>query len=746
MVSKIGDPVPRIDGAAKATGAYVYPSDFALEDMLWLRVLRAGRPHARILSIDTKAAEAVPGVVRILTAKDVPGSNRVGILFQDMPVLCEDRVRYEGDAVAIVAAESDAIAYRARELIQVEYKALPVVSDPRAAMEPEAPKVHPNGNIVDQLHFGEEDLTAAFAEADFVFENSYRTGRQAHAFLETESGVAFYDEEGRLTVRVGGQYPQRDQTQIARAFGLRNEQVRVIMPMPGGAFGGKDEITVQGYLALVTLLTGRPSRIILDRDESFLAGIKRHPFHMRYKTACSAQGKLIAAQVELIADTGAYASLGPAVLGLATEHSLGPYRFPQVKVDSYCVYTNNSFAGAFRGFGAVQTAVGIESQMDMMARAVNMDPFAFRRLNGLKMGDRAPLGNILESRSTLNEVLTAAESSSLYRRREEWVTLPPGQDRWKQRGVGVAAAWQGFGLGAGIPDYAVVQVVLDEGGRYRLRTGSIDIGQGNATAFIQIAAHELNCQVADIDLVMGDTLLVPDSGSTNASRTIVVVGSATVRAAQDLREKILAAVAEKLAIEPDRLVLEKTKVRIQNDDRSLPLAQLGPIVGQGNAHMPEAQELSPGIPHKIFGYGAQIALVEVDLLTGEVELLKLESVIDAGKVINRQGVEAQSEGGMVQGIGFALYEDSLVEDGVMVNLTLSTYIIPSISDVPPDLKTTILEYPQEDGPYGAKGVAEIVMTPTAPAILNAVHDATGLRFTQVPLSSEGVMGRISDED
>jgi CO/xanthine dehydrogenase Mo-binding subunit len=743
VVPSIGEPVVRIDGWVKASGAHIYPSDFVVEGMLWLRVLRAHQPHARILSIDTSAAEQVDGVVGVFTAQDVPGSNRVGAVFQDMPVLCEDKVRYVGDAVAIVAAESDEAAYRARDLIRVEYEPLPVVSDPRAAMEPDAPRVHDDGNLVNELHFGRGDLAAAFERADFVFENEYRTSRQAHAFLETEAGVAFYGEDGRLTVRVGGQYPQGDQTQIARALGLRNEDVRVIMPMPGGAFGGKYEITVQGYLALVTLLTKRPCRIMLDRDESFLAGIKRHPFHMRYRTACTAEGQLIAAEVELIADTGAYASVGPAVLSLATEHCLGPYFFPTLKIDSYCVYTNNSFAGAFRGFGVPQVVVGIEQQMDIMARAVGMDPIEFRRRNGLRAGQPAALGNVLDVESSLDQVLEAAESGPIYSQREELVQTG---DRWKRRGVGVAATWQGFGFGAGIPDYAVAQVALDEGGHYQLLVGSVDLGQGNATAFVQIAAHELGCRVGDIELVMGDTLLGPDSGPSVASRSIAVVGSATANAARDLRQKILEAAADELQISPDRLALIGDAVVVEDGDRSLGVAGLGPLLGQGNARMPEAEEIAPGIPHKMFGYGAQVTLVEVDLLTGEVDVLKVHSVIDAGKAINRQGVEAQSEGGIAQGLGYALSEDTLVEDGQILNPRMSTYIIPSISDVPVEIETTILEYPGPAGSYGAKGIGEIVLTPTAAAVLNGVYDATGRRFTRIPLLPERVLGRLSDAD
>jgi len=473
--------------------------------------------------------------------------------------------------------------------------------------------------------------------------------------------------------------------------------------------------------------------------ESFLAGTKRHPFHLHYKTACRADGKLVAAQVELIADTGAYASLGPAVLALATEHALGPYYFPALQIDSYCVYTNNSFAGAFRGFGGPQVAVGLEQQMDMMARAVDMDPVAFRRLNGLQVGQPAALGNIPDSEITLNQVLAELEQGPVYSQRTQLVQ----SDRpWKRRGVGMAAAWQGLGLGAGIPDQAEVRLALDEKGRYRLLVGSVDMGQGNATAFIQMAAHELACQPQDIELVMGDTWLGPDSGSSNASRNIFVIGNATIKAARDLRQKILESAAKELNIRFDRLDLRGALVIVRDRDQAIPLRGLGPLMGQGSARMPEAQPVSPGIPHQVFSYAAQAALVEVDLLTGEIKVLKLHSVIDAGKAINRQGVEAQSEGGLAQGLGYALLEDTLVKDGVMLNPQLSTYIIPSIKDMPVDVETTILEYPEPKGPYGAKGIAEIVLTPTAAAILNAVYAATGERFTRIPLSSEQVLEKV----
>jgi len=714
----IGNTVKRVDGWAKASGAQIYPSDFVLDGMIWVRVLRAAHPHARIVAIDTHKAEQLPGVVRILTAKDVPGLNGFGIVSQDQPVLCQDKVRYLGDAVAAVGAESDDIARQARDLIEVTYEVLPPVTDPYEAMKPDSPKVHEGGNLLEELHFTVGDIEEGFAQADFIVEGEYHTGRQEHTPLETEAGVAYYDENGLLTVRAGGQYPQRDRTQIARALGLRNEDIRVITPMVGGAFGDKDEVTVQIYLALMTYLTGRPGRIMLDRTESIVSSVKRHPFHMKYRTGVTKDGRLIAVEVEIVSDTGAYASLGREILHLGLEHACGPYYVPNTKVDGYIVTTNNGVCGAFRGFGVPQVTLAIESQMDMMAQKIGLDPLRFRQLNALKQGQSAALGNRMDHTVGMAEVLDAVGKTELYRDRERLKALPPEEARWKRRGIGVAATWQGFGLGAGIPDYSVSRITLKEDGAFRLMVGGTDMGQGNTTAFIQMAAHELGCDVDDIELVLGDTELGPDSGPCSASRNVYCIGNSVIRAARDLKAKMLA--------------LATT-------------AAEGPLVGEGVFHVPVAEkEIGGGLPHAVFGFGAQVAWVEVDLLTGEITVLKVVDVLDAGKVINWQGILAQSEGGVVQGMGYGLYEDCVIRDGQFVNPSLSTYIIPSILDIPGEIETVVVEVPEPTGPYGAKGIGEIVMTPTAAAIANAVSDAIGIRFHKIPITPEMVLAAIGD--
>ncbi len=744
-VPKIGGSVPRIDAWDKATGRQVYPTDFFINGMLSIRVFRSPHPHARIDYLNTNRAKSVPGVVCVLTASDIPGDKKTGLLIPDMPVLCDEIVRRQGDPIAIVAAETDEIARDACNLIEVEYSLLPVVSDPRKALNPDSPLVHPNGNIVSEIHLGQGDVKKVFSKAELIFENEYFTGRQEHAHIETEGGAAYYDETRRLTVRFGGQHPHRDQEIISKILGINPDAVRVISPMVGGSFGGKDDIDVQCYLALVTYLTNRPSRIMLDRRESIIAGTKRHPFIASYKTACTAEGEITAAEVTLIADTGAYAGWGEAVINVAVETCLGPYKIPNTKVDAYCVYTNNSNASAFRGFGGLQGTFGLELQMDRMARACEMDPVDFRAKNTVGLGEKAALGFINKEELGFKQTLTEAKRGPIYSQREKLKELPIHQQRWKKRGVGIAAAWIGVGFGIGIPDSAEVHIRLKKDGTYQFMLGGTDMGQGNASALMQMAAVELNCPLENFELILGDSL-GPDAGSCDASRQMAIVGTAAVYAAVDLRQKIIDEAAKEMNLLPATLELEGNTILVVETGQTRLLAGLGELVGKGLYRTPEGESLIPGIPGFLHTSGTQVALVEVDLLTGKVDVLKLHSVIDAGRVINQQGVEGQSEGGVAQGIGYALLEDTIVADGKFLNPEFSTYIIPTIADVPYDIVTTCLEKPGTVGPYGAKGIGEIVLLPTAPAILNAVYDAIGERFTKIPLSAEDILMRLHYEN
>jgi CO/xanthine dehydrogenase Mo-binding subunit len=482
----------------------------------------------------------------------------------------------------------------------------------------------------------------------------------------------------------------------------------------------------------------------LDREESIAVGVKRHPFYVRFKTGVTYEGRLTAAEVHLLADTGPYLTLGPAVLGLAAEHCCGPYNFPHTKIDGQVVYTNNCNASAFRGFGNPQVLPGLEQHMDMMARALNLDPIAFRKLNVLRSGQLAGLGYVPGGVSSSLKVLEAAGQSQLYTQREQ--LKAEGTSPWKRRGVGLAAAWQGFGLGAGVDDGATVRIELETNGRYRLYVSSPELGQGNLTALAQIAAHELSCSVEDIEVRVGDTF-GPDSGSSNASRTTYVVGAATLKAATNLREKIIATAAHLPASQASPHL---AGLAVQTNGQAIPLAELalelGPLAGQGYFQPSQPQPVIPGVPHAIYSYSVQLALVEVDLLTGEVAVLRLENYLDAGHAINPATAEGQSEGGMAQGLGYALFEDTLLQEGRVLNPRLSTYIIPSIRDVPADMKTVLLEEAEPLGPYGARGIAEIVLSPTAAAIMNALYDAIGMRFDRLPVTPERVLEALEKQE
>jgi len=736
---QIGDPVLRIDAIDKVTGKQIYPSDLHLEGMLDLAVFRSPHPHARILSLDISEAEQAPGVVRVITAKDVPGELMTGLMIPDMPILCKDLVRREGDPIAIVAAETKEEALTACKLIKIEYDHLPVVTDTREALDSNAYPIHPEGNLVSEIHLGQGDVEKAFQEAHQVFEFEYQTGRQEHAFLEPEGGAAYYDEEGRLTVRFGGQHPHWDREIIAPILGIDPKNLRVISPFVGGAFGGKDDIDVQVYLALVTHMTKRPCRIVYNREESLVAGNKRHPYTSIYKTACDKSGKITAAKVTLYADTGAYAGWGDKVLSTAVGECLGPYQIPNTQVDAFCVYTNNSNASAFRGFGAPQVVFPLEQQIDLMARAYESDPLEYRRKNLVDPGEKTALGVVYQGNWSIKESLAAAQESPLILNKEG---LCRTADPDKKRGVGLAAALMGIGYGAGVPDHAEIHINLDLNCNYQILIGGTDMGQGNATALMQMAAHELNCQIEDLELILGDSL-GPDAGSCDAARQMTFVGRASVAAALDLREKILEAAQKELGSPLKNLVLEGKTVRNLATGKILPLTGLGEIKGVGLANIPDKEALMPGIPSHLYTTGVQIALVEVDISTGQVEVLKMHSIIDAGKVINQQGIEGQTEGGIIQGLGYALYEDTLTRDGIIQNTGFATYILPTSQDVPKELITTFLEEPSKLGPYGAKGIAEIVLVPTAPAILNAVTDAVGIRYTKIPLTAEEVLLEIA---
>ncbi len=743
--SFIGKPIRRLDGYLKASGQHVYPSDFTAEKMLHLKVLRAKYPHAEIISINCERAEKSEGVVRVITAADIPGVNGYGLVVPHQPVLCDQKVLHLGDALAIVAAETEAQAQKACEQIEVEYKILELLTDPEKTLLVDAPKLHEEGNLCTEINLGHGDLIQGFRAADRVFEKVYHTSTQEHAFLETEAGGAYYDENDVLTVFVGGQNPFNDHRQIIPVLDLNDEQVRVINPPVGGAFGGKEDISVQLYLALGTYHTKRPCKIVLSREESIGFGTKRHPYRISIKTGVTNEGRLTAANISLLADAGAYMALSGAVLGQAAEHCCGPYDFPHTKINAKAVYTNNGNYSAFRGFGNPQAAFAIEQQMDIMADDLGMDRLAFRRKNLLTAKTESGIGHghKVTSNFSMNQLLDAVEKGELYRRYCSAEYLGESQSPWKKRGIGFSAIWQGYGIGADLNDNAIARIELLTSGRYHLNISCPDLGQGNATALAQIAAHELGCGLEHLDVTIGDTL-GPNSGSSNASRTTCFVGSAIIGAVHELKRKIRAAAGvddlDELEMTVEGFTLDSKFV-----SRDSFAKEKGPISVDYEYSPKQTDAIVIGIPHYHYTYGAQAVMVEVDTLTGEILVEEIENYLDAGKVINSSAAEGQAEGGLAQGLGYALYENLIRQEGEVKNSQLSTYFIPSIMDIPAKMQTTLLEEPEPLGPYGAKGIGEITLTPVAPAIFNGVYDAIGVRFGSLPLTPEMILKGLEDK-
>ncbi|MFQ5693498.1 MAG: xanthine dehydrogenase family protein molybdopterin-binding subunit, partial [Nitrospinota bacterium] len=594
---------------------------------------------------------------------------------------------------------------------------------------------------------------AGFAEAEVVVEDTFETPRQMPAFIETESGVAWVEEDV-LVVQSGAQNPFRDRREIARSLGIPAERIRVHAAPLGGGFGGKDGITVQIHLALAAWWTKRPVRLFWDRAESGLAGWKRHPFRITLKTGARRDGALVAQQARVVGDTGAYVGYGPAVVCVAAESVSGPYRIPNVRVDAYCVLTNNTPSGAVRGFGAVQACLAMECQMDALAEALSADPLELRKKNALRKGDRAPLGNVLESSVRFEDTLAAVEASAAWKTREAWKRASPRP--WVRRGVGVASGVKGVGLGH-LPDRGAVALELTPEGTFRLGVGLAEMGEGITTGFVQIAAEALGCAPEDIELLPVDTDRVPECGGADASRSTMTGGNAILRAAPLMEALLRREGAALLEVAEEDLELRDGRVRSRSaPDRSVSYGEIGgrlrdrgdPARVEGRYEWPVTDEHIPGgmeLPHLVYAFATHLARVEVDTLTGRVRVLDVVAAHDVGRVINPQGLEGQSEGGALYSAGLGLWEDTLLADGVMKTPSFTTYLIGTAADAP-EVETPLVEGHEPLGPFGAKGAGEIVTLPTAAAVVNAIRDAAGVRIHRTPATPERVFWALREKE
>lgn len=725
----VGRPMPRPDAVDKVTGRGIYADDLYVQGMLYAKTLRSKHPHALLKRIDTSAAKAMPGVVAVLTASDIPGRKDCGVHEVDWPVLCYDKVRYVGDAIALVVAESEETAAQALPLIQVDYDPLPVVTGPREAHRPDAPILHeghPSGNVLAHFHLEGGDIDGGFAEADAVVEREYRTQTVEHAFLEPEAGLAVPEASGRIIVYCGGQIPFGDREQIAATLNVPQDKIRVVNCLIGGGFGGKEDVSVQIHAALAAWATKRPVKIVWSRQESLITHPKRHATIIKLKTGAKKDGTLVAHQAEIYGDGGAHASLSNHVMLRTTTHAAGPYQVPNVQVNTYAMYTNNVPSGAFRGFGVTQSGFAMESQMDVLAEALGISPLEIRRKNVLRYGSKTIAGQVMTDSCGLDQCLEKVASEIA-----NHPFLEVEGD--KRRAWGVACAYKNTGFGSGAYDAAGAEIEILANGGAMVRAGAAEIGQGLPTVLAQIVTEELGIPFENVGVLLSDTDLTPDGLATTASRQTFVTGNAARHASREIRAMLSQTAAEMLDSPPDRLLFADGFV--SSNGSRVSLSQVAQAARrEGRVPKVAYQYVAPPTgqyQHFAFGFGAQAALVEVDVRTGETRVLKVIAACDVGRVMNPLALLGQVEGSISMGLGMALQEDFKMKDGYVLTDSFYKCNLPTI-DQTPEIFPFFVEEETKDGPYGAKGVGELASIPTAPAIVNAICRATGVRCYSLP--------------
>ena len=736
-MNEIGKSINRIDAASKVTGKAKYPGDFNFSNQLYMKVLFAGIPHGIVRSINIEEAKKIPGVVLILTAKDVP-VNEYGLGTFDQPVLCgpgstktgADHVRFIGDQVALVIAETEEIAEEARKLIRVEFEVLDAVTEVEKAILDPKPLVHPDrgSNIFTHYKIRKGNTQTALKDSYVVVESVYKTPVQEHAFLQPEAGVSYYDDQGRITVVVGGQWAHEDQEQIAHALNLPLESIRVIYPAIGGAFGGREDMSVQIILALASYRLKemgilRPVKIIWSRQESMIGHHKRHPYLIKTRWGATKAGIITAAEVEIISDGGAYVYTSNKVLGNATLLCTGPYRIPHVKVDSYAVYTNNIPNGAFRGFGGPQAAFAAEMQISKIADKLGLDPVEVRMKNLIKEGDLTSVQTPLPAGISIEEVVEKCaeragwENTSMGFKGKEIKNL----DKVNRKGIGFACGLKNIGFSYGAPEkcWATIELHGDaEITKVILKHAGAEVGQGAHTAFVQMAAGALNVPVDLVELVASDTADTDNSGSVSASRMTFMAGNAIKGAAEIALDKWQR--EERPAIAQFKYVPPKTT--------------------------PFDSETGKCDPNFAYGYVAEAVECQVDMETGKVKVTDVVCVDDVGKAINPQLIEGQIEGAIVQAAGYALQEDFIERNGFALTDRLSTYLIPTVKDIPEEMQSVIMEIPDGNGPWGVRGVGEMPYMAFVPALISAVHNATGIWLDEFPITAERVFFKLNEDN
>ena len=742
----MGESAPRPDGVPKVTGAFAFSSDLHADAMLWGRTLRSPHPHARLLSIDVSGALTIAGVAAVLTAEDVPGRNAYGLTLPDQPVLAHDIVRYEGEPVAIVAADHPETAQQALEAIVVEYETLPAVTDPELALT--AAPIHPDGNVIRSVPIRRGSIDSG---ADIVVEGTYEVGIQDQAFLGPESGLAVPDGSGGVDLHIATQGLHQDLAQVAPCLGLSEDEVRLHLAGTGGAFGAREDLSMHAHACMLALRTGRPVKMIYQRDESFLGHVHRHPARMWYRHHATREGELTAVEGRILLDGGAYASTSAYTVACSARFACGPYRVPNVDVEATGVRTNNPPSGAMRGFGVVQVCFAHESQMDRLAAACGLSPLEIRLRNALRTGDELVTGQILDVPAPVRECLEAAEAFDLPTPTvSDDYALPGGAgrtgDRGRiRRGVGYAAGYKNMAYSEGYNDDTRARCRL-EGDTVTITCAAAEIGQGFVTVAAQIARSTLG--VDDVRFETPSTASIGPAGSSAASRQTIMSGGAIEKACRAIANLATQIVARQYGISADLLSFSEGRITSLDGLIDVAVAEAGDVpieVEVRHEHRPTFPldpETGQGDADVSWMFAAHRAVVDVDLDLGLVRVVQVTIGQDVGRALNPVSVIGQIEGSTSQGIGLAVMEEIVMANGSIRNPSFTDYLIPTSADMPP-MEIALIEIPDETAPFGAKGVGETSNLPSTPAVVAAIRAATGLELPRVPVRPQDIVGARS---
>jgi CO/xanthine dehydrogenase Mo-binding subunit len=753
-LSFVGKSLPRKDAAIKVTGAAQYAADREMPGMLHAAAVRSPRPRIKILAISDAAARRVPGYVTLVTHKDIKGVNKWPVVMQDYPFLPEGEARFAGETVALVVADSARAAKKAAALVELKYKELPSVTDPLEALEKNAVKIYGKDNIISSFVIKKGGVDKAFENAAFTVEGEFSTNYQVHAYLETQGALAVPEADGGITVHSSTQCPFYVLDAVAAALGLPYHKVKILQTVTGGGFGGKEDVPalVASHAALCAAKTGRPVKLIYGRKEDFQSMSKRHPGWAKVAYAADKAGRITACRVKYVLDGGAYSTLSPIVLWRGTVHAAGPYKIANVDIKTYAAATNKVPCGAFRGFGQPQICFAQESLIDELAQKVGMDPVQFRLKNLLDPGDKTITGQKLNSSCGLRELVQAVK------RRSGWdkKVRNPGRSGDIATGIGFSATYYGVGLGAKgrYLDRAGAFVNVYKDSSVTVNVGNTEMGQGALTVLAQITAETLNAPYESVRVEEVDSSKVPDSGPTVASRTTLMSGNAIIEAATPIRERLFKTAYDMLLAEGADAskpmaaggglfsmggkVVDFKKVVAGCWDRRQKMSEQGWYAAPRTTFKMEDGQ---GDAYVIYSYSADAAEVEVDLKTGVARVKKIWAAYDVGRIVNPRLALGQAQGGILQGMSWAMYENLVYKNGIMVNPNFTDYVIATTADKP-EYDITFIEKPYAEGPYKAKGMGEVPLIGVAPAVANAIKNACGARVRSVPLLPEKIWKEI----